>query len=394
MKSYTRVYAEIDLDAIESNIKEIKGCNRPGTGVYGVVKSDGYGHGSVPVAAVLEPEVCGYAVASIEEGILLRQHGIRKPILVLGVTHVSHYEDLIRYEIRPAMFQLEKVKKLSETAVSMGACAKIHVAVDTGMSRIGLMTGEEDAEVIWQMSRLPGIEIEGLFTHFACADEGEREATQKALEKYQRLVGFLEQRGLSIPVKHCANSAAILDWPEAGFDAVRAGIAMYGLYPSAQVSREPARLCPALSLKSFISYKKTIPAGTPVSYGGTFVSEREMTIATIPIGYGDGYPRNVSNRGQVLIRGKRARILGRVCMDQMMVDVTHIPEAEEEDVVTLIGRDGDEEITVEELADIGGGFHYEIICGLGKRVPRVYLRHGKPVGQKDYFEDQYPGFFG
>lgn len=392
MKPYTRVYAEIDLDAIEWNIKEIKRHMKPDVRIYGVVKSDGYGHGSVPVAAVLEPEVCGYAVASIEEGILLRQHGIKKPILVLGVTHSSRYEDLLRYDIRPAMFQLDKVRKLSEAAGVMGTCAKIHVAVDTGMSRIGLWTEETDADLILQMSQFPHIEIEGIFTHFACADEGEREITGEALKKFQNLVERLEKRSLPIPVKHCANSAAILDWPEADFDAVRAGIALYGLYPSSQVSKDQIRLRPSLSLKSFISYKKTIPAGTPVSYGGTFVSDREMTIATVPIGYGDGYPRNVSNKGEVIIRGKRARILGRVCMDQMMVDITHIPEAGEEDVVTLIGRDGEEEITVEDLAEVGGGFHYEILCGLGKRVPRVYLRHGEIVGQKDYFEDQYPDF--
>lgn len=393
MKPYTRVYAEIDLDAIEWNIKEIRRHRKPETGVYGVVKSDGYGHGSVPVAAVLEPEVCGYAVASIEEGILLRHHGMKKPILVLGVTHPSHYEELIRYDIRPTMFQLEKVRQLSETAVFLGKTVKIHVAVDTGMSRIGLGTGEKEADLILQMSQLPSLEIEGMFTHFACADEGEREITSQALLKFQTLIGMLEKRGLHIPIRHCANSAAILDFPDADFDAVRAGIALYGLYPSDQVSKEQIHLRPALSLKSFISYKKTIPVGTPVSYGGMFVSDREMTIATIPIGYGDGYPRNLSNKGEVLICGKRARILGRVCMDQMMVDITHIPEAEEEDEVTLIGRDGREEITVEELAETGGGFHYEILCGLGKRVPRVYLRHGKAVGQKDYFADHYPGSF-
>lgn len=392
MRLYNRVYATVDLDAVVHNMEVMRNNINPETGIIGVVKADGYGHGAVPVAEAIDPYVCGFAVATAEEALNLRRHGVVKPILILGLTHESGYEKLIEYDIRPTMFRLEKAEQLSETAVRMKRTARIHLAVDTGMSRIGMTPDESSADAVKRMSLLPAIEIEGLFTHFAKADEKDKTAADLQLKRYLDFVKMLEKRGVEIPVKHCSNSAGIVDLRRANLDVVRAGISIYGLYPSDEVEKEAVALWPVMEWKSCITCTKTITPGTPVSYGGTFVADREMRIATISVGYGDGYPRNQSGRGSVLIHGKRAGILGRVCMDQMMVDVTGIPEAREDDEVTLMGRDGQEQITAEEIAAAGGGFHYEILCNVGKRVPRVYLRNGTVVGTKDYFEDSYQGF--
>lgn len=392
MNTYTRVYAPIDLDAVVFNMEAMKRRLAPGTGIIGVLKTDGYGHGAVPLAKVMDPYVQGYAVAAIEEGLILRRHGITKPVLVLGVTHKSRNEELIASQIRPSVFTMEQAVPLSEQAVRMGRKAKIHLAVDTGMNRIGMYPDEAGADLAAAIGALPGIEIEGLFTHFARADETDKESTRLQLERYLHFVELLRQRGLKIPVKHCSNSAGIIDLPQTHLDAVRAGISIYGLYPSDEVDRLQVPLKPVMSLKSFITYVKIIAPGSEVSYGGTFCAEKPMRVATVSAGYGDGYPRGLSNKGCVLVCGRRAPILGRICMDQFMVDVTEIPEAGIDTEVTLIGRDGDEEITVEELAALSGGFHYELICDLGKRVPRVYYKDGKIVGTKDYFDDCYHDF--
>ena len=391
MERYSRVYETVNLDAIRQNMEAMRANLKEGTEMIGVVKADGYGHGSVPVACAIDSYVSGYATATPEEAVILRKHGITKPILILGVSPESSFSQLIEYDLRPAIFRYESAERLSELAVQAGKRASIHIALDTGMSRIGYMVTAAAADETARISRLPGIRIEGLFTHFARADEKDKGATDRQMELFTTFVSMLSERGVTIPVLHCSNSAGILALPKANFNAVRAGISIYGLYPSDEVEKEPVRLIPAMELKSTITYLKTIAPGTPVSYGGTFTAERETSIATIPVGYG-GYPRVLSGRADVLIRGRRARILGRVCMDQLMVDTTDIPEAEEGDEVTLIGKDGEEEITVEELARIGGGFHYEILCDIGKRVPRVYIEAGKVVGKKDYFDDIYEGF--
>ena len=391
MRNYSRVYAAVNLDAIRQNMEAMKANLAEGTGMIGVVKADGYGHGSVPVACAIDTYVCGYAVATLEEGIILRKHGITKPVLVLGMTPEEGYEDLITHEICPTIFQYERAAHLSELAVKAGVKAGIHLAVDTGMSRIGFPVTEEAADEASRIAGLPGIRIEGLFTHFAKADERDKTATDNQISRYRRFVSLLLERGVRPAILHCSNSAGILDLKRANMSAVRAGISIYGLYPSDEVERA-VKLVPAMELKSRIVYIKKIAPGTSVSYGGIFTASKETAVATIPVGYGDGYPRNLSGRGDVLICGRRARILGRVCMDQMMVDVTDIPEAEEGTPVTLIGRDGSENVTVEELAGRGGGFHYEIICDIGKRVPRVYYEEGKAIGSKDYFDDAYEGF--
>lgn len=393
MRPYSRVYAAIDLDAVASNMKAMKENLPGGTAMIGVVKTDGYGHGAVPIARTIDPYVEGYAVAAIDEGIILRRHGIRKMILVLGVTHESRYADLLRYNISPAVFQYEKAEKLSRLAVENGRTAAVHLALDTGMGRIGMKPDTASADMVERISRLPGIKIEGLFTHFARADETDKAAYRAQYKAYMQFVRYLEERNVAIPIRHCSNSAGIIETLESnGLDMVRAGISIYGLYPSDEVDHEKVTLTPALELKSFITYIKDVEPGTAISYGGTFVADHPMRVATVPVGYGDGYLRNLSNKGSVLIHGKRAGILGRVCMDQFMVDVTDIPEAEEDDEVTLIGKDGKDRITVEELAALSGGFHYEILCDLGKRVPRVYMRGGEIIGTKDYFHDVYEGF--
>lgn len=393
MRPYSRVYATVNLDAVASNMKSMRENLPASTLIMGSVKADGYGHGSVPIAKTIEPYVFGYAVATIDEGIILRRHGINKTILILGVTHESRYEDLLRYDIRTAMFQYEKAKKLSDLALKQGKKAVVHLALDTGMSRIGMKADREHAKEAAAIAALEGIEVEGLFTHFARADETDKSAYEEQYRRYKEFLGYLEELGVKIPIRHCSNSAGIVESLESNhMDMVRAGIAIYGMYPSDEVDHNSVKLTPAMEIKSCITYIKEIEAGTAVSYGGTFVADHTMKVSTIPVGYGDGYVRSLSGKGDVLIHGKRAAILGRICMDQFMVDVTDIPDVQEDDEVTLLGSDGAECITMEELAEKSGGFHYEMICDIGKRIPRVYLKDGKVVGTKDYFDDVFKGF--
>lgn len=392
MKQYTRVYAPVDLDAVTFNMESMKRKLSPGTGIMGVVKADGYGHGSVPVARTIDPFVESYGVATIEEALILRRHGFKKPILILGVTHPGCYEELLKHEIRPSIFTMEQASALSEAACKTGVRAKIHLALDTGMGRIGMSADRTGADLAVRISSLPGIETEGLFTHFAKADEVDKTAALIQLERYLDFVKLLSGRGIEIPIKHCSNSAGMIDLPTADLSMVRAGISIYGLYPSDEVNKVQMPLKPAMGLKSFVTYVKAMQPGQQISYGGTFTADRPISVATIPVGYGDGYPRSLSNKGAVLICGRRAAILGRVCMDQFMVDVTEIPEVCTGTEVTLIGRDHGQEITVEELSELSGRFNYEFICDIGKRVPRVYIRRGRVIGSKDYFDDMYEDF--
>lgn len=390
IKRYKRVNAVVDLDAIKSNLENMKENIAPDTKIIGVIKTDGYGHGAVPLAREMESlwYLLGFATATVEEAVILRKSGITKPILILGYTFPYCYADLVEGDIRPTLFQYETAKQLSDQAVSMGKTLKVHIKVDTGMHRIGLQPDETGLSCIASIKELPGIEIEGIFTHFARADEKDKSAAQQQLRLFQHFIDWTESSlSIHIPVKHCSNSAGIVELKEANMDAVRAGITLYGLWPSSQVSRDIICLKPALKLVSTIVYIKTMEPGNPVSYGGTFVTDKKTRIATIPVGYGDGYPRSLSNKGYVLICGEKAPILGRVCMDQFMVDVTDIPEAEEGDEVVLIGTNGQRSITMEELGDLSGRFNYELACDIGKRVPRIYCKGGKAVGAKDYFDD-------
>lgn len=374
MERYSRIYAEIDLDAIEENFENMRKNISPATKMIAVIKADGYGHGAVPIARRMEERdyLWGFAVATAQEAYELRHHQIQKPILILGYTFAEEYEDLARAQIRPTVFQFDMAKAMSEAAVKVGKVLKIHLAVDTGMSRIGFRDDASSLEQILEIQKLSGLEIEGLFTHFAKADEKDKTYTYHQLERYLQFEHMLEAAGVPIPVRHCSNSAGILEIPGANLDAVRAGITMYGIYPSEEVARDTVPLRPAMSLKSHIVYIKEVEAGVSVSYGGTYVTERKTRLATIPVGYGDGYPRSLSNKGYVLIHGKRAPILGRICMDQFMVDVTQIPEAKELDEVILMGNSQGTRLSVEDLGALSGRFPYEFVCGIGKRVPRIY----------------------
>lgn len=388
MKTYSRVYAKIDLDAIAYNIDEMKKKISPLTMIIAVIKADGYGHGAVPIAQMLEDVnyIWGFAVATLDEAIVLRNAGIKKPILVLGCVFPDQYLEMLRNDIRMNVYTEEMAESISEMAVKEGMTAYMHIKLDTGMGRLGFEPNIHSVETIKRISQLENVCMEGIFTHFAKADEEDKTFTQKQLKDFVWTTQKLKEQMVSFRFEHCANSAAIIDVTDAQFDLVRAGISLYGLYPSEEVNKNSLKLKPALQLISHVAFVKEIPSGTPISYGGTFVSDRTMKIATIPVGYADGYPRNLSNRGYVLIHGKKAPIVGRVCMDQFMVDVTDIEQVSFGDKVTLIGNNGQENIAVEDLSDLSGRFNYEFICDLGKRIPRVYIRDGKILEQVDYFD--------
>ena len=389
-ENYQRVCAIIDLDAVCHNMEQMHHNLSDNTQMIGVIKTDGYGHGAVQIGRELEKisYVFGYAVATVEEAMILRRVGLQKPILILGYTFPYCYEDLIRYNIRPTVFREDTIDELAECARKMCKPVKVHVKVDTGMTRVGIKSDDDGIAFVNKALHTDGIEIEGMFTHFAGADETDKRLAREQLRKFQDFMERVEKElNFTIPMKHCSNSAGIVELPEANMDLVRAGISLYGLWPSEQVSRDIVSLEPVLSLKSHIVYIKEVAAGVPISYGGTYVTPKRMRVATIPVGYGDGYPRGLSNKGYVLVRGKKAPILGRVCMDQFMVSVADIPEAAEGDEVTLIGRDEDLEITMEQLGDLSGRFNYELACDLGKRIPRVYVKKGKVTATKDYYDD-------
>ncbi|MDE7321978.1 MAG: alanine racemase [Lachnospiraceae bacterium] len=377
MRHYDRAWAEIDLDAVQFNIERIKRKIHANTKIIAVIKTDGYGHGAVQIARLLENEdsVWGYAVATAEEAFSLRQNHIRKPIMILGYTFPNSYEQLIAEEIRATVFTYESAKELSEAAFRGGKKCRIHIKIDTGMTRIGIHPDEEGLELIRKILALPELETEGIFTHFATADEADRTKSYQQMKLFQDYTDRIcRELKIDIPMKHCSNSAGIVEMPEANMDAVRAGIILYGLWPSQEVKAdEKIQLKPALSLKSRIVYIKTVPAGQEISYGGTYTTTKDTRVATICIGYGDGYPRSLSNVGYVLVKGQRAPILGRVCMDQFMIDVTDInADIRVGDKVILIGEDRDECITMEELGEISGRFNYELACDIGKRIPRIY----------------------
>lgn len=381
MKLPSRIQADIDLDAFRFNLDSIKKNINENTQIITVLKADGYGHGAVPLAKEAEKEerVWGIAVATVEEALELRRGGIKKPLLILGYTYQEDYDLIAAEELRPTVFKLSMAQELSRAALRKNKTVKIHIKIDTGMSRIGYRDLEKSVPEILEISRLPGLEIEGLFTHFARADEKETTPAYQQLEKYQAFQKALKEAGLKIPLCHCSNSAGIIRIPEANMDAVRAGIILYGLYPSEEVEKEPVPLKPLMTLKSHIAYIKTLEPGVQISYGGTYTTQKETRVATIPVGYADGYARSLSNKGWVLIRGKKAPILGRVCMDQFMVDVTDIPEVRELDEVILLGKSQDQQITMEELGELSGRFNYEFACCISKRVPRIYFKGGKAI---------------
>ncbi|MGN8804635.1 MULTISPECIES: alanine racemase [unclassified Blautia] len=379
MEKNNRVKAVISLDAVEQNFREMRKNIAEDTKMIAVVKADAYGHGAVPIAHLIEDYdyIWGFAAATAEEAVHLRQAGITKPILILGIVFDEYFPELVQYDIRPAVCEYDEAKKLSDEAVLQNKTVHIHIALDTGMTRIGYADIPESVEEIKKIAELPNLEIEGMFTHFARADEYDRSPAMVQLERYQDFSKRVEEAGVDIPLHHCSNSAGIIRVPEANLSIVRAGITIYGIYPSSEVERDIVKLAPVMELKSHITYVKDVPAGAAISYGGTYVADKKRRVATIPVGYADGYPRQLSNKGWVLIHGKKAPILGRVCMDQFMADVTEIDNVKKGDEVTLLGRDGDEFISIEEMGDLCGRFSYEFACDISPRVPRVYIKDGK-----------------
>ncbi|OOM07292.1 alanine racemase [Clostridium saccharobutylicum] len=372
MEKYFRSYAKIDLDAISHNINEVKKRIGHGVKVMAVIKADGYGHGATVLGDFLKNEVDYYGVATIEEAMELREYGIKVPILILGYTSPSQYLTLVENDITQTVYNIEMAKEMSNAGEKCKKQAKIHIALDTGMTRIGFQPNEDGALAVKEIATFPSLNIEGLFTHFACADEKDKSYSELQIDRYDKFVELLEEKDINISIKHMCNSAGIMEFDHHRFDMVRSGIITYGLYPSEDVNKDAIKLKPALQWKTHVVNVKNVDSGHGVSYGATYITKNKTKIATISIGYADGYPRALSSKAKVLIHGSYAPIIGRVCMDQMMIDVTNIDNVEIEDEVTLVGQDGRNAISVEELADIAGSFNYEFVCGIGKRVSRVY----------------------
>lgn len=382
--NFDNTYVKIDLDAIEANIDAVR--LRTGVDVMAVVKADAYGHGAVQVARLLQNKCSFFGVSSILEAMELRQGGIYNPILILGHTPVSAYPMLVQTEVRPAIYHYEDALALSQEALRQGKSAAFHFAVDTGMSRIGFQATEADADICAEIAALPGLIPEGIFSHFATADCADLSRSRVQAKLFDDFCDMLERRGVKIPIRHLNNSAGLMNF-DRHYEMVRSGIVTYGMYPSEEVAPDQLPLKPALHWLSRVTHVKTLPAGREISYGGTFVTERETRIATIPVGYADGYRRSLSGKFCVLIRGQRAPILGRICMDQMMVDVTGIPDVQLNDKVVLVGSSGDESISMEQIAEAAGTFNYEMVCGISRRVPRVYSRGGKTIHSVHYLLD-------
>lgn len=384
---YLRTYAKIDLDAIEYNIDSVRKKLAGRAKLLAVVKADAYGHGAVEVGRLLEDKCDFFGVACVEEAMELKNAGIRKPILILGYVSPSQFEITVRNDIRVPIFSYETAKALSDEAVRQHKNAPFHFCADTGMSRIGFQISEESADICKQITQLPNVFAEGLFSHFATADESDLTKAKKQRELFKNFITMLSDRDVEIPVKHLNNSAGIMVFDET-FDMVRSGIVNYGLYPSDQVDRSLLDIKPAMAWKAHISHIKTLDAGREISYGGTYITEKETVVATIPVGYADGYPRCLSNMGRVIVNGQYAPILGRVCMDQFMVDITGIPGVKPEDEVTLVGRDGNAVLTMEEVSELAHSFNYELPCRVARRVPRVYIKDGKVIKTVNYLEKQ------
>ena len=374
----------IDLDALGHNLNLVS--ETVGVKVMAIVKADAYGLGAVAVARELENRCAFFGVSSIAEAMELRQAGIRTPILVLGRVPVSAYPLAVKEDIRTTMSFYEDAVALSEEAKRQNKTAAFHFAVDTGMSRIGFQATEESADLCVKIAALPNLHAEGLFSHFANADTADLRSAYAQAELFAKFDEMLKARSIEIPIRHLNNSAGIMNLPTR-YEMVRSGIVTYGMYPSAEMEPEKLPIRPVMEWVTRVAYVKTLPAGRQISYGGTYTTTRETKIATLPVGYADGFRRSLSNQGYVLIHGQKAPVLGRVCMDQTMVDVTHIPDVKLDDKVILIGRSGDEEITADDMAAMTGTINYEIVCGLSRRIPRAYYRGGKKEHEVHYLLD-------
>ena len=376
-----RVTAQVRVDRIKRNYNYIQSLTN--AKVMAVIKADAYGHGAVPVAKTLEPLCAFFGVSSVAEALELHHAGLKKPILILGHTPPETYETVVEMGFRVAIFNLEDAKKLSAAATAQSKTAYVHFALDTGMSRIGFQVTEESADLCASIATLPGLQIEGLFSHFATADETDLTKAKAQADRYAAFDKMLKERNIEIPVRHLDNSAGIMNF-RCQYDMARAGIVIYGLYPSDEVDPQLVRLKPAMQWFSRVSHVKTLEAGRELSYGGTYKTTKETIVATVPAGYADGYRRSLSGKFYVLIRGRKAPILGRVCMDQFMVDVTDIPGVTPGDRVVLMGTDGEHTISAETIGAAANSFNYEQVCDVGRRVTRVYIRGGKEIARKNY----------
>lgn len=371
METFTRAYALIHTDAIIKNIENVHKQVGDNVKIMAIVKANAYGHGAVEVSKLIKDKVYGFAVATVQEALQLRENGIDNMILILGYVARAEYQTVIKNRITFAMLTKEMAYEINACAKELNQTALCHIKINTGMNRIGFFTDRSAIEDIAEICRLENLYCEGIFMHFATADAEDKTFAREQYRVFNEVISKLSERGIEFKIRHCANSAAIVDMPEYALDMVREGIILYGLKPSEEVNPQ-YELCPAMEFKSHVIFVKELPAGEGVSYGRTYVTERATKVATVAIGYADGYPRSLSSKGYVLIRGKRAPIIGRICMDQMMVDVTDIEDVAVEDVVTLIGKDGNLQITVEELAAISGRFDYEFVCDISDRVERKY----------------------
>ncbi len=381
----SRVYAEINLDAMCSNVSQALERMKPAK-LMAIIKTDAYGHGAVRSAKALdEIGVYAFGVATPGEALELRRAEIKNPILILGYVFEEYFDRMIENDIDLALFDLNTAKLLNSHAEKLGKKARVHIKADTGMGRIGFQPCDESAEIIKEIAALNNIEIDGMFTHFACADSKDKASVNRQIERFTNFVAKVKSEGVSLPIVHCYNSASIVDFDKPLFDMVRCGIITYGLEPSDEVSKTNIKLQKVMSIKSHVAYVKKVGAGFTVSYGSTYVTDKETEIATIPVGYGDGYPRTLSNKGMVLIGGHFAKIIGRVCMDQFMVDVTGLGVSRGDEVI-LMGSDGENSITAEKIGDLSGRFNYELVCDINKRVPRVYIKNGEIIAVDDALE--------
>ena len=379
------VWAEVDLDKLAHNIREVRRITKPETIIMAVVKADAYGHGAtVSAKTFLENGAERLAVATLTEAIELRRAGLEAPILILGYTSSYLSGEVVEYDVNPTVYTYGQAEALSKAAIAKGRVAKIHVKLDTGMGRIGFLPTEESIRDIVKISQLPSLQIEGVFTHFAVADIRDKRYTRNQFGKYIQTVEELEERGVSVPIKHVSNSAAIIDLPEYNLDMVRPGTVLYGIYPSDEVDKEKVELRPAMTLKAKISNVKTVPSGTGISYGLTFTTDRPSHIGTLPLGYGDGYSRALSSRAEVGVKGRRAPVVGRVCMDQCMVDLTEVEGTKIGDEVVLFGDGSDNTPRAEDVAGWMGSIYAEVLSSVSRRVPRVYIKNVEVVEIKDY----------
>ena len=382
--NYDNTYVEIDLDAISANFDAIRA--KAGVQVMAIVKADAYGHGAVQIARLLDEKCSFFGVSSIAEALELRQAGLTKPILILGYTPVEAFRLVIGQDIRPAIFRQDDAIALSKLAQKQGVTIPFHFAVDTGMSRLGFQATEDSADICADIARLPGIYAEGLFSHFATADCADLTKAKAQARRFAEFDRMLRERGVEVPLRHLDKSAGLMNFTD-HYEMVRSGIVTYGMYPSDEVDPGLLDLKPALQWRSRVTHIKMLPPGREISYGGTFVTTRRTRVATVPVGYADGYRRSLSGKFYVLIRGRRAPILGRVCMDQMMVDITDVPDVKIDDPVVLVGSDGNDMITMEEIAAAADSFNYEFVCGISRRVPRRYRQNGQIIKTVHYLLD-------